>query len=370
MNTERLLQLADLLVQANTAHNIQGVLDDLRNQLDQLAANPGQPAYHTSVFNALNALTDNVRAFEEKLTPADLEAIGEMSALPYFSSSLPLGIQSLMASAGVVPGVVRDRVVQLQAERVEFLSRLEELRRSLRALGVAGLPQPPGVEAGFHIPRALFNNTLDGLGKEFEQITKIIAVFAELATGSVEPLEVRQISTTDPLVIVGLVTPAAIAFSKAVDWVLETINKVLELKELYNKNKSAGVPDVVLEGMKGHIADTVEKALADHGKALVESYPIEDQARKNELDNHVSWAMSQLFAKVEQGMTVELRLLPPPPTEGETPQDAEVRAQTYADLAAIAKRLDFPKLSGEPLLALNGPGDGAAAEGGVQAAAQ
>lgn len=355
MNAERLLELADLLSSANSTYNMQGLLDDLRNQFDQLASNPGHPDFQRGAATALQSLSDAMIAFEGGLTPARLESLQEMGATPYFTSSLPLGIQSLMSTSGVVPSVVRDRTVELQEQRAEYIHHIDEVRRGLRAVGITVEITTPGVEAGFLIPRILFGNTLDGLGKEFEQITKIIAVFSELATGYVEPVEVRQISTTDPLVIVGLATPVAIAFAKGIDWVLETTKKILELKKLYDQNKSAKVPDSILDGLKEHIQKSVSEALEEHGKKLVDTYPVDDDARKNELNNHIKWAMEQLFAKVERGMTVELRLLPPPPGEEIDEQGAAEQAQTFADLAAISGRLDFPKILGEPLLALGKP---------------
>lgn len=257
-----------------------------------------------------------------------------------------------MASSGVVPGVVRDRVAELRNERLAYLTSLEQTRQGLRNLNVAGDIRSSGVEAGFLLPRALFSNSLGGLGKEFGQIENIIGVFSELSTGSIDKVELRQLSTTDPLVIVALATPVAIAFSKCIDWVLDTLKKVIELKKLYDESKNMNLPDHITEGMKLHINATIEENLKQYRESVINSNVHADEGRKNELDNKLKWAMGQLFSKIERGMTVEIRLLPPPIDEGDTEEERSAQAQAFADLDAIAKRLDFPKLSGEPLLAL------------------
>lgn len=353
MNTERLLQLAQTMLRAERDYGLQGLVDNLRSHLDVLASNPGDQGAQGATADILNTLSRAMGLFEATLTPAQTEALVELGAQPFYSSALPGGIRAHLAESAIVASTVRDRVAQLQGERAEYLQRIDELRRGLQAVGVSELPMAPGVEAGFLIPRALFSNTLDGFGNELEQIAKIVAVFSELATGSVEPLELRQISTTDPLVIVALATPVALAFGKAVDWLLETVRKVLELKNLYEQSKKSEFPDSLLEQIKDHINSTVKSQIDARAGELASTYVGAAEGRANELENHLKFALSQMFAKIERGMTVELRLIPPPLADGEADADAAAHIADYEALDQISKRLEFPKLSGEPLLKLD-----------------
>jgi hypothetical protein len=329
-----------------------GELESIYNYSEQLTSNPGHPDIQRNLYQHIQNLISATKTFENIINPAQAQALEDIGATPYFGSNLPLGIESLMASSGVVPSVVRDRVVELRNERLAYLASLEQTRQGLRNLNVAGDGRSFGIEAGFLIPRALFSNSLGGLGKEFEQIEKIIGVFSEISTGSIEKVELRQVSTTDPLVIVALATPVAIAFSKGVDWVLESLKKVIELKGLYDQSKAMNFPDSLTEGMKVHINESISLSLKEYKDSIMDNVQTVDEGRKNELDNHLKWALEQLFSKVERGMTVEIRLLPPPIDEEKTDEERNAQAQAFADLKEIAKRLEFPKLSGEPLLAL------------------
>lgn len=234
----------------------------------------------------------------------------------------------------------------------EFVSRLSEVQRALGAFNVAGEDIGFEVQAGFLIPRAIFENTLPGLAGELQTLTKIINVFSEVATGSVEPIEVRQISTTDPLVYVAMIPAVAVTLGKAVDWLLETAKKTLELKQLYVQTKSLGMPDHVIEGMKGHITETVRAAIREHASLVAQAYPGSDEGRRHELENGLTLQMTALFAKIEQGMTVELRLgAPNPNIEGDDPE-AQANAQQWRELELTARRLEFPVFDGEALVTI------------------
>jgi hypothetical protein len=70
--------------------------------------------------------------------------------------------------------------------------------------------------------------------------------------------------------------------------------------------------------------------------------------RKNEVHTFLEKSLEALLARIERGMTVEIRLLPPPKEEGN--EGAEVTAVAFQHLAEIQKQLAFPAPSGEPVL--------------------
>lgn len=351
MNTEHLSELAAFLVERDAELGIQRELQQLKSHLDNLTGNPGEPNFQTQVVKSLEKIRSLVSKLEEGITPARAQTIRDLGGGPYFSGAMTSGIRVVLNSNSVTPSVVRDRVAEILRQRGNFLSTLEKVNESLNYLEVGSeslsLEAP---EIGFLIPRELFKNTLDGLTSELSQINRIIGVFSEITTGSVEPVEVHQISTTDPLIFLGVPAATLIAIGGAITWSLDTYKKVLEVKQIHDKSKSLNVPESVLDPLKLHMKEIVDSAIAEHIEKILSRYP-QEEGRANELRNGLRWSIESLMAKVERGMTVEIRMLPSPSEEDHEESDIAEDA-ALAELREISHQLDFPKITGEPLIPL------------------
>ena len=70
---------------------------------------------------------------------------------------------------------------------------------------------------------------------------------------------------------------------------------------------------------------------------------------KEELSGHVTYAVDAILRLVEQGVKVEIRLVPPPPEK-----DTEERPE-FEQLRKIVPQLVFPEVEGPPILGLPAP---------------
>jgi hypothetical protein len=71
--------------------------------------------------------------------------------------------------------------------------------------------------------------------------------------------------------------------------------------------------------------------------------------RKNELKGSLENSLHLLLERVANGMTVEIRLLPPPKKADASPEEVERQAQ-FDQLTEIAQSLDFPQIPpGHPM---------------------
>ena len=66
----------------------------------------------------------------------------------------------------------------------------------------------------------------------------------------------------------------------------------------------------------------------------------------------LDWALRHILARVERGMTVEIRFLPPPVKEVAAGEEAPEQPKEFADLAESQKILSFPKPGDSPVLKL------------------
>src|SRR5262249_19070208 len=150
----------------------------------------------------------------------------------------------------MTPAVVQQQVQKLFDERNKYLETLRNAHTNLNALGVKLEPLAPGeAEIGFLIPRALFHDNLDEFQKELKTLNGIIRTFYEISNVTPEPIQLRQLSTTDPLVVIGMAVRVLIVFGKAIKWCSDTIKGTMELKRIVDAARAASVDKPVMDGL-------------------------------------------------------------------------------------------------------------------------
>src|SRR3546814_739426 len=217
----------------------------------------------------------------------------------------------------MTPAVVEQELAKLVNQRTAYLGHLSAISSGLDALGIKvdGL-EDGTAEVGFQLPRHLFRNEFEGLIKELHVIRRIIRAFSELATGSSEPIVVRQISTTDPLFYFEI-SPITIAkIGAVVTWALHTWKQVEEIRKLRaetSKHKS-----FTEEEIEGFFGEKIRKTIDDNISAKVTELlgPDDGRAgRREEQRNDLTWTLESILATVERGETVDNSFLPTAPSE-------------------------------------------------------
>jgi hypothetical protein len=356
VNTSRLRETIDQLLQAESVTQVGNLLSEVNNQLSALTNQPNDPTRQTNFVEALNRLRAAWARMQENFEPADIKRLEEINAGPFFVEDIPDDISRSVAENPATPAVAQQHVGDLFNRRQQFLSTLAELRDRLNLLGITTSELKPGeAEVGFTIPRQLFEDNLDGLIGELREIRFIIRAFSEASTGSVEPIVVKQISTTDPLFFFGVSVPTIVAIGKAVHWVLDTWKKVEEIRKVRADTRKLNIEGdkAILDMFDLSITKTIDAAVEAKVKELAPPTDGKD-GRAQELDTHLNHALHSLFARIERGMTVEIRFLPPPAPSDSAASDVstEATASPFGQLAEISPKLVFPPPAAEPILAL------------------
>ncbi|WP_262298588.1 hypothetical protein [Microvirga sesbaniae] len=354
MNAERLKGVVDFLLARERKINIQQALQAFVSALNNLVGSPTHPPYQTEVAERLTELDNGVRKFYNQLTPAEIKSIEGIGGLPFFSSELVDTLKDAVAQNAMTPAVVQQRTNELIGKRQAFLETLTNTSNSLTQLGINSDSLEEGeAEIGFQIPRDIFENELDGLIGELRAIRRIIRAFSELATGSVEPIEVRQISTSDPFFFFGLDVATVTQLGLVVVWALDRWKQVEEIRKLRSetrKNKSFSEEEIKTFFDK-KIEDTVKAAIDQKTTELVG--PADGKAgRKEEQRADISWALESLLARIERGMTVEVRFLPPTASATDESGGASGQTEDFQTLSELAPQLVFPAADAAPVLAI------------------
>lgn len=354
MNITRLRGIVELLLSQNQRHKIDRYLGEVESHINNLAGNPQNPGFQTELSAALGRLSAAFHRMQEEFEPAQAKAIDEIGGHDAFIRDVPGAFGSIINENPLTPAVARDRINQIVAERRAFIDTLTQLNEKLNAIGVEAL-ELDGSEAeiGFLIPRSMFENHLEKMIKELRNINRVLRAFSELETGSAEPVEVKTISTSDPLFFFGITTPVIIAVGAAVKWALSVWKDVEEIRQIRAQTqKTKTFTEEEIEGffgskIKKHVESAIENKLSELLADLNKS------GREHEQRADLKFALQYILAAIERGLTVEIRHLPPPSPDEAQEQEGP---QPLNRVAALAKELTFPVVSsGTTVLTLPSP---------------
>jgi len=355
LNAARLREIVDKLVDANKRLRIQKLLAAVLSSVTNLASSPSDSNYQQQYVASLDALRTALTTLRGEFQPAEIARIEELDGGADYLADIVGEIAGWMAENPATPSVVQAKIQELIDRRTAFVTAIEGAATSLQSLGIEIYELEPGQsEIGFLLPRNLFNNEFDGLIKELGAVRRIIRAFSEAATGSVEPIEVKQISTTDPLFTFALNAATIMMIGKAITWALDSWKKVEEIRNLRAQTARLNVPAAAKieatfeEAIKETIRSEISSKLDDLVGALKG-----DDGRKNEQRNDLEWALESILARVERGMIVEIRMLPAPTVESDDPELQVEPPETRA-MREVAASLVFPPVQGEPILAIPG----------------
>jgi len=356
MNAERLNELVIFLISQDREWKIQQQTEAVGSALDSLQNNPSDPGTQQNASRALDTLDAALDSFLASVTPARSEAIREIGGSRWFSKELGRQIREGLLANPAMPAVATEMAQKAASERSSYLETMGALSRSLSALGIeAYKTSEDRPEIGFTLPRSLFDNNLPGLQHELSEISRVLDIFSEASVGEKTDVEVREISTSDPTFFFAVVAPVAVAFAGSITWLLNTWKQALEIRNLVKQAKDTGFKDEDLKVFKDKIGQTIDEAIDERVGELV---PADRSGpRDNELRNGLRYAHRALLARIERGMTVEIRFLPPPENEDEYDEGdiegtkvREDREAAYTALASYVDQMDFPAPTEKPIL--------------------
>ena len=363
MNAEKILTYIGWLLLDEKEHKIQEALTILSQQLSNLVSAPQEPTYQKGVADSLLELQNRVSALIATYDAVQWRGVATIGAMPYFSEELVSSIKDTIGANSMTPTIAQSYVAGILAKRAEYLENIERTRAGLKALSIKPDHMEDEAEIGFQIPRLIFHNNLDGLVDELRAIRRIIRAFSELASGSPEEIHVRQISTSDPIFYFGLGALTISQIGGAVTWALERWKQVEDIRKVRSETKKlkAFSSEEISEIFDKKIKEVIDAAVSEKTSQLVA--PEGATGRKAEQRTDIAWALEALFARVERGMTVEIRFLAP---EVKTKEDGTTTEEppVFNELREINKNLIFPEIDRDPVLSLPQlPAEGGGARG-------
>ena len=363
MDAAILQSLLSKVVKLDEKLKVQTHFESAINALSNMASAPGDPSHQTAYSHAFNELYQAFAEFSVTLSPGDWDRLREINSDAYFSPDLADKLSNAVSENPATPAVARDALQQMSSDRSAHVAQLKTLLKGLSYIGFEGAWNDADQgQIGFKLPRELFANNLTKLISELGFLRKLVRLVAEAEGESPEDIQVGSISTTDPVFWLVVAYGTAVSMGKLSSWALDTWKKVEDIRHVRAQTAQLSTfSETEVEKIFGSkIESQIKSAVDEKVKALASA--MADKGRKNEIENGLRPILKQFLARVERGLTVDIRYLPAPTPAGEEVEDMDEQAEAElerrgSEMRGVASTLNFPRPEGSPVLMLEAAND-------------
>lgn len=359
MNTEKLYAICKHLQQDLAKNKTLEHLNHLVNSIQQIVNNPNDSNQQTNLANRLKNLQ---KALEDskinEFSPAWRQMLDELGGTEILGLNLWETINETFQKNQITPAVALKTTKELQQRLIAFYGGIDAILNGFNTLQLKEDElEPNHSEIGFLIPRSFIGNDLETLGEEIHEITLILNSLTELISGKKQSYQIRNLSSSDPLITISSETLNwVLAFAIAVDWLLNKYKTLLEIRKLRSDLKEKGLTDQELKGVEDHANKHMKKAIDEIVVQIDNNYAdIKDTGRRNELKNGLTIGFNKLVNRIDKGYNIEIRISKPDIPQEEEKQSKEDKAKLaiYNQVLDISHNIEFNKVDGESILSLS-----------------
>ncbi|SFD82872.1 hypothetical protein SAMN05660831_02408 [Thiohalospira halophila DSM 15071] len=356
MNTTKLHIIAKALkkemARVESVSLINQAVQALQNQINQ----PQQPNHQQQLSNHLTNLYNRLEGSPvDGFSPAWRDAMEELGVSGEFGKKLEARVRSIFERNQITPQTALEEMKDLHEDLSGTETQLSALVGGLEYFGVGeDKLEINECEVGIVIPRSYVKDNLKGFGLELIEIEKSLLVFSELATGQREPLEIRQISSSELSVFLDYIPEIGASIAIAVERIVALYKQLLEIKKLKKELVSNEVPEDKLAGIEEHAASIVSPKLDELANELMEKFGDHlDSSRRNEVATEVRHSLNKIANRIDRGFNIELRVSEQAQgEEEEETKDADSKEAARQQIRESASSIEYLDQVGEPVLFL------------------
>lgn len=358
MDASVLRSLLEKVLRSEKEFKVQANLEQARDAVSNMAGAPQEPSYQTAFAESLRNLRSSLAKFASALSPAEWDRLEEIHSAEEFSHEIMHKIDTAVNENAATPAVIRDLLTAMASARREEIDSFQVLFEKLLYYGFTiELNDFDKAQIGFKIPREIFDNQFGGLIAELNFIKKFVRLISEAEGENPDEISVGTISTSDPLVWLIMAYGVAKTIAGITDWCLATWKTVEDIRNVRAQTAKlkSFEPDEIEHIFGEKIVKEIDSAI--EAKAAELTAAITDKPRAYEVQNGLRPTLRQFLARIERGLTVDVRYLPPPLPEAPDEGAAEDREEKKSEMHIAASKLNFPRPVGDPILRLEAAND-------------
>ncbi len=365
MNAERFHAIVEALKAEINETQYPNLLDQLVEGLRESAEAPNNPAPQEQASSAREKLSTVLREVPSNdFSAAWRQALEEMGVIELLGDALADEIERVLSSNEITPSAAANELDEIRQRVQRLASSLDQASSALGFFEIGAEDLSPGeFEIGFLIPRTTVDNGLEQLGQEFVELKKLIIPFSELAGENRPELSVRSIASSEFQVFLDSAPAVAAVVATAVERLLASYERILNIRNLHRKLAEEDVPDDALEGVAKHVSEGMEDRIREIAEEVVNEAKLNDPGRSNELTTEITLSLKGLAKRIDRGYDIEVRAgeIPESSDDDADEASADRKVREAARIVLDAQPgLEFMNVSGTPILSLDQPPNEAA----------
>ena len=318
--------------------------------------NPNQRANNEQALG--NALKEALKAAEDSeiddLSPAWKEMLKEIGYADSLGEAVSVRLNESFKQADITPSIVKEEVDELKNEITRLNDAVSKGIEAFEVLSIGAEELDVGdCELGFMIPREAIEYRLDEFADECKEFDFIFGTFSEVVTGHRDHYRISTISSSDLSVFLDSIPAVAALVATAAERIVALYKQILEVRKLRSEMLKQGVNKeefaAIDESQNSKMGSNIEKLAQE----IIEKYKDKhDSGRANELENSVRISLHKLANRIDRGYHIEVRIGELPEPEDEDDKTDEDLQSVAEEIHRAAKKLQFIRLKGEPILSL------------------
>lgn len=306
MNTEQLYivseTLKDSFKEANVRQHISTIMQGLNNQISQ-----PNPAHLEQVSKELKALKSSIAESHLIRIPQTWNSVIEdidMADLIGFGIYDQVN-NSIKESQPLLTDAVKN--IQLLLTRIKKIENaFEQLNTSFETLGIEGnLLEEGEAELSVLLPREIFSNDFEKFLNEGKIVDRLVKTISEIEVGKPEVATVKQLSTSDPLILLGLSAVTLLPILKCIETIIDIYQKIQNIRKAKEQAIVAELSRSVIAAIEKEEKNTITLEIKKFCESFVTKQKVKDNGRRQELLTMLEKTLTQLSARIDRGMRIE-----------------------------------------------------------------
>src|SRR5437660_2499050 len=349
MNAERLHIVALTLRKELTERNLVERLQSLVSACQAI----GQQSNATTQQNLVSARDNFYMAVtgtpSDSFTPAWRQILVEIGGEQLFGKNLKQRVQQILADNQMTPLVAYQSLQEILTKLEAFKHALDRLVAAFAHFQVGSEILAPGeAEITLLIPRDAVHEKLGDFADELKEMKFILNTFSEVATGQIDDLKIRTVSSSGLMVYLAAIPKFGAFVAKVVDFVVGQYKKILEIRKLQQEIERLQLPDEISAKTREHANTLMEDGIEKFTVEIMKQHVVTDEGRRHELTTQVKVSLNKIANRIDRGFNFEVRIEPPTAPAG---GDKEIEQAVQA-IQAASVNMQYMKLDGPPILEL------------------
>ena len=280
----------------------------------------------------------------------------ELGLYELLGGQLQQRIKYLIDNNQLTPVVARDEIKRLTDKLAKYEAEFRKLDEAFDYLGL-GVAEPHPGEGVLSVlmPRKHYQGELAQFAEEIESLSDMAGWLSELVTGKTDIPKVKDLSTTEPWMLVSLVAGTVFAFLKIVEKMQNIRINTYKLKQFKTQAEQLGTSQAVKSAIQDNVNEIVDKRLKEIHEWLFKTYNKADALRLNELRSPMEKKLVWLADCLDHGYQID-------GDAGELDEESDLSepkkkqySTTVKRIKEISLKIRYLETPSEPVLMLTKP---------------